>query len=88
MKQNEYVSAEELLVEAGEAFEALAALLAGDEWFFGEGSPGLFDAGVFAYTHLLLDEGMGWKKNELGDLLRGYPGLVAHRDRVLDRYFA
>lgn len=88
LKLNAYVSAEELLEEAKEAFAALETLLGGDEWFFGGVRPGLFDAGVFAYTYLLLDEGMGWMRGELGDVVRGHAALVRHRDRILQEYFS
>lgn len=85
---NGYADAGELLDEAKEAFAALETLLAGDEWFFGRAGPGVFDAGVFAYTHLLLDEGLGWVRTELGDVVRGCEGLVRHRERVLEVYFS
>ncbi|KAJ1326470.1 SAM complex protein [Microdochium nivale] len=52
---------DELYDGAREAFSALATCLhgedgggAGDEWFFGADAPGVFDAAVFAYTHLIL----------------------------------
>ncbi|KAM4057613.1 mitochondrial membrane transport complex protein [Hirsutella rhossiliensis] len=45
-----------LLANAAAAFRALSALLADNEWFFGAAAPGLFDADVFAYTHLILDD--------------------------------
>ncbi|KAJ5091528.1 hypothetical protein NUU61_006398 [Penicillium alfredii] len=69
--------------DAGGAFEALSTLLGEDEHFFGRPNPGLFDASVFAYTHLVLDEEMGWKQNRLAQLLREHPNLVQHRDRLL-----
>ncbi|GAB7350407.1 hypothetical protein MBLNU459_g1023t1 [Dothideomycetes sp. NU459] len=80
-------SAAQLLEQARAAFAALSQLLAGDEWFSAGDRPGLFDASVFAYTHLLLDERMGWQRNELAESLRTYPNLVGHRDRVLSLYF-
>lgn len=88
VKANAHVDAEELLADAREAFEALAVLLKEDEWFFGASGPGLFDASVFAYTHLLLDQRMGWKRNDLAEVLMGYENLVRHRERVLSGYFA
>lgn len=57
-----------------------------DRWFFGAPEPGLFDAAVFSYTHLLLpDGGLAWGDRRLGDMLRGFPGLVRHRNRMLRR---
>jgi len=55
--------------------------------FFGLKSPGEFDASVFAYTHLLLDEGMGWEERRLGGVVGGLRNLVAHRGRVFERCF-
>lgn len=81
------VKAEDILQEAVEAFKALETILGEDDWFFGSKGPGLFDASVFAYTHLLLDEGMGWKHNPLVEKLAGFHNLVGHRNRILERYY-
>ncbi|KAK3685452.1 hypothetical protein B0T22DRAFT_537775 [Podospora appendiculata] len=50
------VDVDAVYAAALEAFEALAGLLAESEtgWFFGAAQPTLFDASVFAYTHLML----------------------------------
>ena len=72
---------------ADEAFAALSTLLADHEWFFGRDQPDLFDASVFAYTHLLLDEQLGWIENGLGERLRAYPNLVHHRQRIMEMYY-
>lgn len=77
----------DLYSEAEKAFDALSALLGEDEWFFGAEGPGLFDASVFAYTHLLLDEKMGWREKRLLRGLRRKENLVAHRERLLSKYF-
>ena len=78
----------ELYVEADEAFAALSTLLGTDSWFFGADAPTLFDASVFAYTHLLLDEGMGWGREEaLVRAVRGRNNLVRHRARILSGYY-
>lgn len=91
LKQSAVVNADDLHRQADEAFAALDMLLGEDEWFFGASQPGLFDASVFAYTHLLLEEelGMGgeWVDGRLRDAVRARKGLVAHRGRVLERYF-
>ncbi|KAI0394657.1 putative mitochondrial outer membrane protein [Xylariaceae sp. FL0594] len=73
--------------EAREAFGALETLLGDeDEWFFGAETPGLFDAHVFSYTYLILnDGGLAWENKRLGDILRMFPRLVAHRERIFRR---
>lgn len=63
-------------------------LLGEDAYFFGAEEPGLFDAAVFAYTHLMLDDGMmGWAENVLGRYVRRYANLVEHRERIKRGYF-
>jgi metaxin len=60
------------------------------EWFFGAHRPGVFDAEVFAYTALILEndgddgsaQSLPWVDRTLGDLVRKYPRLVAHRARI------
>ncbi|GJC79363.1 metaxin-1 [Colletotrichum liriopes] len=86
------VDPKRVYADARATFEALAALLdengsGGDGWFFGCEGPTLFDASVFAYTHLLLDEEFGWADRALPDILAGFPGLVRHRERLLERCF-
>jgi metaxin len=83
LKTSRYIDAADLEGDASGAFEALSTLLGEDEHFFGRPNPGLFDASVFAYTHLILDKNLGWKRNRLGQLLKGHPNLVQHRDRLL-----
>ncbi|TKA66886.1 hypothetical protein B0A55_08180 [Friedmanniomyces simplex] len=75
--------------DAEEALEALSTLLEKeDEWFFGQEKPALFDASVFAYTELLLDEGVGWRENNrLGEMVKKHENLVKHRERVKKMYF-
>lgn len=81
------VEAGELYARAREAFAALATLLesSGGYWFSGSAGPGLFDAAVFAYTHLLLDEGMGWPDGTVSVILGEFPSLVQHRERLFER---
>lgn len=81
------MSALDLLNDAEEAFQALADLLGRDQWFFGQKEPGLFDASVFAYTCLILDEALGWKHNPLEEILSKHESLVNHQKRVLEMYF-
>jgi metaxin len=90
LKFSEIVSAETLYNQAEEAFTALDLLLGDNEWFFGAENPGLFDASVFAYTHLLLDDelGKGWLDTRLRDTLMSRQRLIAHRNKILGRYFS
>lgn len=78
----------DLYSEADKAFEALSLLLGEDEWFFGSESPTLFDASVFAYTQLLLDERLVWAEGKLSAVVRRRGNLVRHRGRVVGRYYA
>jgi metaxin len=71
--------------EAREAFSALETLLGDDAWFFGSEVPGLFDANVFSYTYLILDDGLPWENRRLGDILSEFPHLVDHRNRIFQR---
>lgn len=90
LKFSTVISAETLYNQAEEAFAALEMLLGKDDWFFGASSPGLFDASVFAYTHLLLDEGLGkgWLDTRLRDALMSRKRLTMHRDRIVGAYFS
>ncbi|EHA55657.1 hypothetical protein MGG_07244 [Pyricularia oryzae 70-15] len=78
---------ETLRADAARAFASLGAeLLAGSgrEWFTGAAGPGLLDAAVFAYTHLLL--ALPWGDRSLAEALAAEaPALVDHRDRMLER---
>ncbi|KAK8084868.1 hypothetical protein PG997_006139 [Apiospora hydei] len=74
-----------LYIGAEQAFEALSAALGSDEWFFGSSRPGLFDAAVFAYTHLLLDDKLGWIDTRLRDSLLKFPALLEHRKKLFSR---
>ncbi|KAK2751554.1 hypothetical protein FQN55_000275 [Onygenales sp. PD_40] len=87
LKYSSYIDVDDLEAEANKAFESLSALLGTNEHFFGRQQPGLFDASVFAYTHLLLDESLGWEQNPLGRYLKRYDNLVQHRQRLLEAYF-
>ncbi|KAK3301349.1 uncharacterized protein B0H64DRAFT_383296 [Chaetomium fimeti] len=78
---------------AGEALDALASLLSesGTGWFFGQERPGVFDAALFSYTHLMMEympgEGSGGEGAgaALGRMVRdaGDGELARHRERVL-----
>lgn len=87
LKHASIIDTDDLYSEADKAFEALSILLAEDSWFFGNEKPALFDASVFAFTHLLLDDGLGWKEKKLCRALRTRENLVQHRERLLVRYY-
>ncbi|KAL2758712.1 hypothetical protein ACRALDRAFT_1075188 [Sodiomyces alcalophilus JCM 7366] len=57
-------------------------------FFSADEEAGLFDAEVFAYTNPILDVALRWNDTRLADLLRRFPGLVAHREQMLAKYFA
>lgn len=83
------VEVDSLYRESDKAFSALSELLGDSEWFFGEKMPGLMDASVFAYSHLLLDdELMGWKAGDegMGEGLRDgrWKNLADHRQRIYE----
>ncbi|KAA8651797.1 hypothetical protein EYZ11_003983 [Aspergillus tanneri] len=84
LKSSQYIDVGALEAEAADAFEALSTLLGDQLHFFGRSQPGLFDASVFAYTHLILDKEMGWKRNRLQQLLQQHENLVQHRERLLE----
>ncbi|KAL7949599.1 hypothetical protein V8C42DRAFT_311372 [Trichoderma barbatum] len=76
----------QLLADATDALRSLSALLADNDWFFGQPEPGLFDAEVFAYTYLLLDEAFGWADDySLARCLAEFDNLVEHRRRLYER---
>lgn len=87
MKHTSIIDTDDLYSEADKAFEALSILLGADSWFFGGNKPSLFDASVFAYTQLLLDDNMGWKEKKLCTALRRRDNLVQHRERLRARYY-
>ena len=86
LKSSQYIDPSDLEADAGNAFEALSTLLGNRQFFFNRPNPGLFDASVFAYTHLILDEEMRWKQDRLTQLLKKHKNLVQHRERLL-KYF-
>ncbi|OBT99852.1 hypothetical protein VE01_02240 [Pseudogymnoascus verrucosus] len=81
------VDIDDIYARAAAAFEALAGALEGEEWVLGGEGGGvtMLDAEMFAYTHLVLEEGMGWGDGRLGREVRRWGALVEHRERVLKR---
>ena len=79
----------ELYREAQRAWDALETLLGErDTWFFGAEQPSLFDASVFAYSHLLLGGVLGWDDQRLVMTLRGKTNLERHHQRILDDFYS
>ena len=87
VKYTSVIDGQELLDRADRAFEALSVLLGDDEFFFGHGQPGLFDASVFAYTYLLLSNEMEWEKTAMTRSVKKYTNLVQHQHRLQMDYF-
>ena len=56
-------------------------------WFFGARDPGLFDASVFAYTHLILTLKWHSEENALWRAVMGHNNLLAHEKRIRDMFF-
>ena len=81
------IDVESLFRDAEKAWEALSELLGNDQYFFAEETPGLLDASVFAYTHLLLSETMCWNDKRLANALAKHDNLVRHSERISRRYF-
>jgi metaxin len=82
------IDARRIYGEAYSAFEALSTTLGdSNDWFFGGDGPSSFDCSVFAYTHLILDETLGWKDRGLVEALHSFPNLVKHRERILSNYW-
>ena len=88
LKTSTIIDPSELYHRAEDAFSALSTLLGEDQYFFEAEQPGLFDASFFAYSHLLLDQDMGWESTTLFDALSKHNNLVQHRDRLLNEYFS
>jgi metaxin len=62
----------------------LSVLLGDDQWFFGADGPGMFDAEVFAYTWLILDETLQLKSG-ISEPLMGLENLLRHRQTLYRR---
>lgn len=87
LKQSPIIDVEAVYRDCNNAFEALSQLLGDDNFFFGEETPGLFDASVFAYTHVLLDDGLEWTHTSLREGLEQYVNLVEHQERIVEGWF-
>lgn len=87
LKTNTIIDAGHLYNQAKHAFRALSVLLGSNQFFFGQTTPGLFDASLFAYTQILLDEDLTWSSTTLKLELLEYKNLVHHRDRLIRGFF-
>lgn len=88
LKTNTVIDGPELYRKAEEAFQSLSTLLGDDKFFFGQTTPGLFDAGLFAYTQNILDDGVQWKTPTLKVALQRHGNLVQHRARLVRGFFS
>lgn len=80
------VDGDDIYADAEAALEALSTVLGEeDAWFFGAEEPGLMDAAVFGYTHLILT--LPWHEAEarLSAAVRRWENLVRHEERVRAR---
>ncbi|RPA89467.1 hypothetical protein L873DRAFT_1822796 [Choiromyces venosus 120613-1] len=82
-----FLDPREIYADASEALEAISTILGGDTWFFGGRDPGLFDASVFAYTHLILTLKWHSKENALFKAIMEYGNLVGHERRIREAFF-
>lgn len=87
LRLSSVIDVESLYRSAEQAWEALSELLGDSRFFFEEDAPGLFDASVFAYTHLLTSDSMQWRDARLTNGLAKYENLVDHSKRISKRYF-
>lgn len=76
------VSADDIYADAESAVSALSTVLGDDEWFFGGKEPGLFDATLFGYLHLILT--LKWDEKEAGLVraVKKHGNLVGHEERI------
>jgi len=88
LKTNTIIDPEELCRHAVEAFQSLSTLLGEDKFFLGQTTPGLFDASVFAYTQIILDDGLQFSNPTLKLALQQHLNLVRHRDRLIRGFFS
>jgi metaxin len=88
LKTNTIIDPQELYNQAEEAFQALSTLLGENRFFFGQTTPGLFDASLFAYTQIILDDGIEWQTPSLKTALQQHENLVQHRARLARGFFS
>ena len=88
LKSMTVICEDHLLEQATSAFKALSTFLGDDRTFSRDKRPGLLDAAVFAYTHLLLRDDIAWRNRNMIEVLKTYQNLVQHRNGLMERYFS
>ncbi|KAL6251749.1 hypothetical protein RBB50_001959 [Rhinocladiella similis] len=88
LKTSNIIDQQQLYNKADEAFQALSTLLGEQKFFFGQTTPGLFDASLFAYTQVILDDDLDWRTPVLKMALQKYENLVQHRARLVRGFFS
>ncbi|ETI24030.1 hypothetical protein G647_03399 [Cladophialophora carrionii CBS 160.54] len=88
LKTNATIDPHDLYAQAEQAFQALSTLLADNQFFFGQTTPGLFDASLLAYTQIILDDSLEFRKPKLKLALQPYDNLIRHRDRLIRGFFS
>lgn len=90
LRTRPFIDASEIYEQVDAAFVALSTLLGNQDFFSDANTPGLFDASLVAYTHLILHfadakraSRVRWKDDTLSCLLSRHKSLLAHRDKVL-----
>lgn len=93
---NQKLDLERLFKDADDAFDALSTLLGAQDWFTctlrnESGRPGLLDASVFAYTHVILTLFSSLGKCSPGERLRASittrSNLLDHHGRIAKKYY-
>jgi metaxin len=87
LKTNTTIDPQDLYAQAEQAFQALSTLLADNQFFFGQTTPGLFDASLFAYSQIILDNNLNFSNPTLKLALQQHENLVRHRDRLIRGFF-
>jgi metaxin len=87
LKTNTTIDPQDLYAQAEQAFQALSTLLADSQFFFGQTTPGLFDASLFAYSQIILDDNLNFGNPTLKLALQQHENLVQHRDRLIRGFF-
>lgn len=85
-----FIDSDEVYEQADAAFTALSTLLGKEDYFSKVKSPGLFDASLVAYTHLIFNFGdesirnwPKWNDQRLWTIFSRHETLVMHRERVI-----
>ncbi|KAL7276014.1 hypothetical protein RUND412_001009 [Rhizina undulata] len=81
------IGADDIYADAASAFDALATILGDGDWFFDGEEPGLFDAAVFGYTHLILTLSWDETEAELKRAVMKHGNLIAHEERIRRKYY-